>query len=188
MMRERWLLALFFTLAVSPVWAAPPCWKLDGDSTLMFVGQQAGAPARGRFKDFSVRFCFDPDQVRGTLDVSVNLRSVDTQNDTRDETLRGPDFFDVEKYPRAEYHATSFKTGGDRLFHAKGTLRLHGVTKPVPVEFSFRRGDDKDTAETKGEVSLNRRHFNVGQGRWDDTRWVGARVRIAFDLKLTRAQ
>ncbi len=184
---------LLLLLGVSAgAWAKPPCWTLDGDSSLTFIGEQAGAPAHGEFKDFSVKFCFDPSAARGALDVSVALKSVDTRNDTRDDTLRGSEFFDVAQYPTAKYHADAFQATGDNRFRAKGTLQLHGVAKPVPVAFSFKTTDGGDKAEAKaeakGEASLDRREFNVGQGRWSGTRWVGATVKLDFDLRLSRAK
>ena len=187
MNRYCWLLLLLLGVSTG-LWAKPPCWTIDGDSSLAFTGEQAGAPAHGQFKDFSVKFCFDPSAAQGALDVSVALKSVDTRNDTRDDTLRGSDFFDVAQYPTAEYHANTFEAAGDNRFRAKGTLQLHGVAKPVPVAFSFKTTDGGNKAEAKGEASLDRREFNVGQGRWSGTRWVGSTVKLGFDLKLTEAR
>ena len=188
MIKAYWIAPVVVVLATAtPAWAKPPCWKLDdAHSTLKFTGEQAGAPAHGRFKEFAARFCFDPAQAQGELDVTVELKSVDTENDTRDDTLRGSEFFDVAKYPQAEYRSDTFQAMDGNRFRAKGTLQLHGVSKPVPVEFTFQTSDGGKQADARGKASLDRREFKVGQGRWSGTRWVGATVQLDFDLKLTR--
>lgn len=186
----RPLLLAMTLLMVSPLaGAGPVCWKLDtGRSSLTFTGRQAGAPAHGRFREFSAHLCFDPGRSRGQLQARVDLGSVDTRNDIRDRILRGHAFFDVARYPRAVYRARRFAAaGGPQRYRASGTLRLHGVSRPLPLTFSFRVVDHGRRAEARGEATIDRRAFDIGQGRWSNTRWVGARVQLRFDLHFTRA-
>jgi len=171
-----------------PALAGPPCWTRDAaDSQFEFTGKQAGAPAHGRFRRFTVQACFDPDQAQGELEVEVDLDSLDTRNATRDATLRGPEFLDVSHYPRARYQASDFESLGGQHYRARGTLTLHGVSQPLAVPFTFRVDNDGRQAEARGTAALDRRDFDVGQGRWAGTRWVGAEVELSFSLKLVPA-
>ncbi|HYW03427.1 MAG TPA: YceI family protein [Gammaproteobacteria bacterium] len=187
----RLAVALLLVLSLPAFAATGPgkagaCWKLQpARSTLSFTGKQAGAPAHGHFRKYSAHFCFDPAQARGEIEAKVRLNSVDTSNSTRDGILRGPEFFDVSDYPVATYKASRFQALGDHRFRGHGTLTLHGHSRPVPVTFTFRQQGKR--AHAQGEASLDRRAFDIGQGRWGSTRWVGARVHVRFDLALTRA-
>ncbi|CAH2780645.1 MAG: Protein yceI precursor [uncultured Paraburkholderia sp.] len=67
----------------------------------------------------------------GTVDVTVDLASVQTGNTKLDEHLKTAEFFDVAKYPTATYKGTSIKFNGDKLVEVEGTFTLHGVTKPL---------------------------------------------------------
>lgn len=183
------LLALLLVLALPALAAPPPCWTLAAPgSTVDFTGLQAGAPANGQFKQFSMHLCFDPDTAEGSLTVTVDLASVDTQNDTRDEMLRGPDFLAVNEYPNAVYRAGTIKPLGGHRYRAEGTLDLHGVSRPATVDFTFEAGHGDRRAEVRGKATLDRRDFNIGKGRWKDTRWVGATVEVQFTLALTGAK
>lgn len=187
-MKTKLLLLSMLALAGSPPpRAAVSCWQAGPPrSTLEFSGRQAGAPAKGRFDKFAVIFCFNKTSVSGKLQVTVNTASVDTNNDTRDEILRSKNFFDTEKYPTATYTASSFTALGPNRFLAHGTLSIRGIAKSVPVDFSFQPSTGKAAAVAKGQTTINRSDFKVGQGRWSATRWVGAQVKLAFNLALAR--
>jgi len=190
-MRRGWRVAPAMLLALvmaAPALAGPPCWTPDAaDSRLEFTGKQAGAPAHGQFRHFTVQACFAPDQAQGELEVEVDLASLDTRNATRDATLRGPEFLDVSHYPRARYRASDFESLGGQRYRARGTLTLHGVSRPLAVPFTFQVDDAGRQAEARGTATLDRRDFDVGQGRWAGTRWVGAEVTLSFSLKLVPA-
>lgn len=181
------LLLLFALMFVSPARAAPRCWTLQpSQSRLTFSGDEAGAPARGEFKQFKVHLCFDPAGAKGQLRVVVGVASLGTHNSRRDEVLKGEDFFAVKQYPQAVYEARKFTRTADGRYTAAGTLKLRGVTRPVLVAFTFTAGGDK-TAAVEGKAIIHRLDFGVGQGRWKNTRWVGNDVELNFDLHFTRS-
>ena len=70
-------------------------------------------------------------------------------------------------------------------WRADGELTIRGVTKPVPVMFTLAPGDGP--AVMKGNASLNRLAFGLGQGEWASTEWVGDEVDVRFDLRLQPA-
>jgi polyisoprenoid-binding protein YceI len=156
--------------------------QADGAAgTLEFTATQAGAKFTGAFRRFRVKLDFDPAKPEaGRLDVTVETASVDTQDGERDQILKSPDFFWVEKYPEASFHATRFERAGQG-WRATGDLTIRGVKKPVPVEFTLAG------AAMKGGAQIERLAFGLGQGDWASTEWIGAGVEVRFDLKLAAA-
>ena len=65
-------------------------------SQLEFAGVQAGAPFKGGFKKFTASVSLDPQALASSrIDVQIDLNSLDSQDEDRDKSLRGADFFDV---------------------------------------------------------------------------------------------
>ena len=170
-------------IALFPCAAFADVWQGDQHSgALRFVATQAGAKFQGQFDEFKVRFDFNPaEPAKGSLDVTIATRSADTADAERDEVLRSQDFFWVERYPEARYHAEGF-TRDSKGWIAAGELTLRGVTQPVAVRFEVK--PKLKQLGMKGGATLRRLEFGVGQGDWADTTWVGDLVDVAFDLSL----
>ena len=170
-------------LAWLPCAAVAAVWQGDENSgALRFVATQAGAKFPGYFGKFRVRFDFDPAMpAQGHLDVTIATKSADTADTDRDEVLHGKDFFWVERFPEAEYHAEEFKRDGQGWI-AAGELMLRGVTQAVAVRFEIKPNSGR--LGMMGGVTLRRLEFGVGQGDWAETTWLGDRVEVAFDLSL----
>ena len=171
------LLALLPSAAMAAVWQGD-----EHAGALRFVATQAGAKFPGHFGAFKVRFDFDPaNPSRGYLDVTIATQSADTADAERDEVLHGKDFFWVERFPEAKYHAEGFKRDG-KGWIAAGKLTLRGVTQAVVVRFELKPKARR--LGMKGGVTLRRLEYGVGQGDWADTTWLGNPVDVAFDLSL----
>ncbi len=169
-------------------------------SRLEFSGTQAGATFKALVKSFNAKVQLDPDRLGdGRIEVDMDLRSVDSQDSERDNTMRGGDFFDVTRFPRAHYvsrHIEKTSTG----YSAIGSLTLRGVTRDVPIQFTFAASgtaandagsesrSGSSGATLSGTALVKRLDFGVGQGEWKSTAWVGNDVRITFKLSLTPAQ
>lgn len=92
------------------------------------------------------------------------MTSIDTQNTKRDDHLKSPDFFDIEKYPKITFASTSVKAKGAQL-SVKGNLSMHGKTKSVTVPFKVARGKNRagvDTTTYKGKLTIDRNEFGIG--------------------------
>jgi len=149
-------------------------------SKLEFTGVQAGAEFKGVFHKFTADVDFSPDApATAKLDVTVDLNSLDTKDNDRDKTIRGPDIFDVAKNPSAHY-VTKSVTKTAPGYSASGSLTLHGVTKDVPLEFTFVPA--AGGAKLEGKTSLKRLEFGVGQGDWKSTEWIADAVKVSFSL------
>jgi polyisoprenoid-binding protein YceI len=95
------------------------------------------------------------------FNVSVNSKTIDTDNSTRDNHLRKSEYFDAEKYPLISFVSNKVTNGaGAELFHITGNLTIKGVTKEV--EFDFNATASGSGYLFKGEFDINRRDFNVG--------------------------
>ena len=123
---------------------APTTSELTGTYTLDpthtrlgFVARHAMVTkVRGSFSDFTGTAVLDfDDPSRSTAEVIVQVASIDTRQEQRDQHLRTNDFFDAPTFPEITFRSTKVeKTGGDD-FALTGDLTIKGVTKAVTIEF-----------------------------------------------------
>jgi polyisoprenoid-binding protein YceI len=185
------LLAVQILAAAVPAAAAAPDpahYVLDpAKSSLEFTFLQAGAWNKGRFTHFTVSFDFSPENLPASrLDVIVEMSSVDSGDQERDDTVRGAELLSVAKFLQAHFAASQInKTAAG--YEAAGKLTIRGVTHDVRVPFSFRTATEGGTAVgyMSGKTSLRRLDYGVGQGDWKATDQVGNEVGVAFALRLT---
>jgi len=89
---------------------------------------------QGRFNDIAGTISYDAaNPTASKVAVVLKAASVDTSNAKRDEHLKGPDFFDVAKYPTLSFTSTAWKATGTDAFEVTGDFTLHGVTKPITI-------------------------------------------------------
>lgn len=166
--------------------AAVP-WKLAPGGRLGFVSDYSGTPVNGSFKSWNADIVFGPDDLaHSKIRVTVDLASVDTADGQRDDMLKSDSFFNVATHPRAVFTSSAIKPRGPGKYAAAGTLSLHGVSKPVTVNFDL--AIDGDQASASGSASLARTAFGVGSGEWASTGDIRDAVAISFRLKARRSQ
>lgn len=168
---------------------AAATYVLDGaQSSLKFTFTQAGAKNAGKFKDFAARLMLpESASSAASLDVSVSIASLDTQDSERDEVLRGDEFFAVKRFPTARFVAAQLNGVGADRFEAIGRLTIRDVTRNVRIPFTFRRMSD-GSARMDGEFAIKRLEFGVGQGDWRVTDLVANEVTLTFSLWLVQAR
>ena len=93
---------------------------------------------RGRFDKVTGTISAAKDPADCTVDISIDTASIDTQVTRRDEDLRGPDFFDVKKFPAMTYRGRGIRKTADGAWVMDGSLTIRGVTKEVPLTFRFK--------------------------------------------------
>jgi polyisoprenoid-binding protein YceI len=184
-MRLRTVALASLCLSISLAFAAVQWSMQPKDSQLTFIGTQAGAPFEGRFEKFTADIVFNPQDLTGSrFDVAIDTGSVNTRDSERDEIIRSADLFAVKQHPLARYVAETFTNKGKGQYAAAGKLTLRGITKDVPLEFTFE--ENANGAWLKGSASIKRLDFGVGQGDWKDTETVANEVRVRFALLLRK--
>lgn len=161
-------------------------WDLDvAHSTLEFVARYlVVSKVRGTFRNFSGTATIGPDPEHSGLEVTIDASSIDTRNEQRDAHLRGPEFFDVERYPAIHYRSTRLEPAGENGFRAAGDLTMHGVTAPLTLEGEFlgihRDPFGREKAVVNAETTIDRERWGL---TWNQALETGG-VLVGKDIKL----
>jgi polyisoprenoid-binding protein YceI len=164
-----------------------PHFQLDAaKSSLEFTFVQAGAQNKGHFKRLPSSLDLAPGGVPSRLEVTVDMTSLDSGDQERDDTLKGADLFAVAKFPQAHFLATQFNKTATG-FEALGKLTIRDVTRDARIPFALRTANEGGIAVAylSGKTSINRLDYGVGQGDWKATDQVGNAVGVAYNLRLT---
>jgi polyisoprenoid-binding protein YceI len=157
-------------------------WALDPmHSEVQFkVKHLVISTVTGSFKTFEGTVTAEGDTFEGaSVEFSLDVNSIDTNQEMRDGHLKGPEFFDAEKYPTITFKSTSLTD--DKL---TGDLTIKGVTKPVTldVEHGGTATDFYGNLKAGFEVSgkINRKQFGL---TWEGITEAGSVV-VGDDIKL----
>lgn len=166
---------LFVLLAGLSLTAAASAqnWSLDkAHSSINFsVTHMVVSEVDGNFKDFSAEVKSEkPDFSDLVTTFTIQAASVNTNNDKRDEHLRGDEFFSSEKYPTITFKSTSVKKISDNKLELEGDMTMKGVTKKVKWDVKY-NGTIKDAkggsrAGFKATTTINRKDYGVS---WNKT-------------------
>lgn len=153
--------------------AEPVTYRMDPNHTHpSFEADHMGGLStwRGKFNKSSGTVVMDQAAKTGTVEVTIGVGSIDFGNDELNEHARGPDMFDVAKYPTAVYKGklTDFEDG--KPGKVVGTLTLHGVTKPLTLEIDEflckpNPMSKKETCGADASAEFNRSDFGVSYGK-----------------------
>jgi polyisoprenoid-binding protein YceI len=186
-----WALAALLAATPAPAATAPTqatAWTtVAASSSIEFTGTLSGGDFTGQFQRFVAAIDFDPANLAGSgFRVEIETGSANTADADRDVALAGGDFFATGRWPKATYEASQFAATGPGQYQARGKLTIRGIARDVPVTFTFKPTADGRSATLSGRASVHRLEFGVGQGEWQDTKWLGDEVRIRFELTLRR--
>ena len=165
-------------------------WQIDPNHTAaQFSVRHMGiSTVRGAFTKVSGSAQYDPSNVSKTsIDATIDASSVDTRVSMRDEDLRGPNYFDVAKYPTITFKSKSVRAAGEGKLKIVGDLTIHGVTKEVTLDVD---GPSAPVTDPKGNshvgasasTNVNRKDFGVG----GSSNMVGEDITITIDVELVR--
>lgn len=197
--RVRLIIAgLLALLWASPSWAEMARYDVDLDhSTVEFrVAHMVVSKTSGRFMEYKGLVEMDAEaKTVKTIEATIQTASLNTNHQKRDQHLRGPDFFHVEKYPTITYRLKSYlKSGGGNEYSAVGELTMLGVTKDVVLTGTF-NGVAKDPwgnvrAGFTAEGKLNRKDFGMNWSKTLDSGGlvVGDEVHIKLDIEVIKAK
>ncbi|MES2266458.1 MAG: YceI family protein [Bacteroidota bacterium] len=104
---------------------------------------------------------FDPAKLATSrIEATADVNTINTDNDMRDEHLKKPDYFDVEKYPKMSLSSVSFKKNNGNNFIGQFNLTIKGITKLVDVPFTYAATSTANLF--KGSFKINRKDFKIG--------------------------
>jgi polyisoprenoid-binding protein YceI len=151
-------------------------WNLDkAHARLGFtITHMMVSDVDGMFKQFDASIqSSKPDFSDATFTLTAQTASVYTDNDQRDTHLRSADFFDAAKNPTITFRSTSLKKMSANSYKVTGNLTMHGITKPVTLDLSFRGPANhpmmkKPFAGFKATGKVKRSDFNIGTAGMTD--------------------
>ncbi len=151
----------FLATMVGLCLALTPAVAAEAPGTITFVAQNKVATADGIFHKWRIveAIVDEANPSASRIVLEIDLKSIDTGNTKRDNHLRDPDFFDVEKYPTASVVIDNVRYEGGDVFDADVALDLHGKQKTMPIRF---RIEDREERKITAAFTLNRMDFEVG--------------------------
>jgi polyisoprenoid-binding protein YceI len=167
-------------------------WQIDPNHTAaQFSVRHLGvSTVRGAFTKVSGSAVHDPaDLSKDSLDASIDVNSIDTRVENRDNDLRSPHFFDAQKYPTITFHSKSTKVAGPGKLLITGDLTVHGVTKEVVLEVDGPSAPIKDPMGKGQRIGASATTKIVRQdfGITAAPGVVGDEISITIDTELVQA-
>src|SRR5208282_2141538 len=186
--------AIVFLASLSAL-AQTSTWSIDpAHSTAQFtVRHLAISNVTGSFTKVTGSVVLnEKDITQSQVSASIDVNSVDTRVEKRDQDLKSPNFFDVEKYPTIEFKSKRIVSNGGKL-QLIGDLTIHGTTREVTLDVdgptpemtdpwgNSRRGFSATTA-------INRRDFNLLYNNLLKTgeAVVGDNIKIQIDAEMVK--
>lgn len=164
------LTVALFAAAAAPVFAAPEVFNIDNTHTFpRFSYSHFGFSKQlSRFNKTSGTVTWDKEARTAAVDITIDMKSVDTGVELFDGHIQGEDFLDTANYPTATYTSNKVVFEGDQPTRIEGTLTIKGVSKPVTLTVtSFKTMPHpmlkKDAIGANATTVIKRSDFNAGK-------------------------
>ncbi len=172
-------------MAQTSTWVSDPVHsEIDFSITHLAISN-----VHGRFGKVAATLVYDQaDVTKSTVTATIDVSTVDTGEEARNNHLKTPDFFDVTKFPIATFTSTSVTKSGSGLI-VNGNLNLHGVVKPVVLNVEGPTGpvpgmDHKPHSGFSSTTTIRRTDFGIGAKM--PAAMVGDEVKLSIDLDLAK--
>ena len=197
-MRRTIVVALAGIALMVPGLSRAATWKSDSAhaSVQFAVRHLMVATVRGTFDKFDVTAVIDEDDIsRSSVEATIEVASINTRNQKRDDHLRGPDFFDATQHPTITFKSKVVEKIQDYSYKVTGELTLMGVTREVvldvtgsPQTFTDLRG--KPRLGGAATTTINRTDYGLSRNSVLESGGVaiGEQVEITIDIQLVPAQ
>lgn len=180
------LAGLAFTAVLLSVPAAAQSFTADPAHTYpsFEVSHFGFSKMRGKFDKSTGKATLNRAARKGSVEVSVDMASVDTGNAKLNTHLRSPDFFDVDMFPAMTFKSADFKFDGDQLTAVNGQLTIRDVTRPVTLNvLSFHCGPHpilkKEACGIDATAAIKRSEYGIKYG----LPGLGDEVKIAIEME-----
>jgi polyisoprenoid-binding protein YceI len=162
-------------------------WQIDPMHTQVeFAAKHFGMmTVRGRFNDVVTSGTVDPNKPEETsIEVTIDVASLNTHNQQRDNDLRSSYFLELDKYPTITFRSTEIKPAGQDRYTMTGDLTIKGITKPVTLQMQ-RYGEINDSmmghrVAYSAEGEINRKDFGMSFDMLADGRLI-----VSHEIKVT---
>lgn len=168
-MKRLAIFTTFATLSLSAL-AAPKTYLIDNKHTFpSFSYSHFGYSIQtSRFNTTTGKVVLDAVSKTGSVDVTIDMKSVDTGSALFDEHIQAADLLDTANHPTAAFRSTSVRFAGDKPTSVDGNLTIKGVTRPVTLTItSFHRMPHpmlkKDAIGANATTTIKRTEFNAGK-------------------------
>lgn len=170
--------ALLTAMMLSAMTMAPAftaaTWDIDpSHSTAQFkVRHMMVSNVTGDFGKVTGVINYDPaDLAKSSIEATIDATTIDTRSPDRDKHLKGPEFFDAEKFPTITFKSKKFEKAGEGKLKVTGDLTMHGVTKEVVLDVEASLPEVKDgrgniMSGASATTKINRQEFGVS---WSKT-------------------
>ncbi len=170
-MKSKLLIALLTTLGLAgTVFAAPTTYTTDANHTFaQFEYNHLGfSKQTSRFNTVTGTVMIDPVAKKGSADIAIDTKSIDTGSTVFNSHIQGEDFLSTTQFPTASFQSNDMIFKGDKPVALKGVLTLKGVSKPVTLNIT--NFDCKKHPMTgveycgaNAETKVKRTEFNMGK-------------------------
>jgi len=150
-------------------------------SSVTAVAKQIGVPMEGKFKKFDAAVDFDPAKLAtSSAKVEIDVSSFEIGDAETTKEVKGREWFDAAKFPKAVFQSTSIKAGAAGKYDVTGKLTIKGKTVDIVVPATYKQDGGGQVFE--GVLPIKRTAFNIGDGEWKDTSVVADDVQIKFRI------
>lgn len=169
-MKSKLLIALFVTIGLSSAFAAPVTYATDTNHTFaQFEYNHLGfSKQTSRFNAVAGTVTIDQVAKKGSADITIDTKSVDTGSTVFNNHIQGEDFLSTTQFPTASFQSNDMIFKGDKPVALKGVLTLKGVSKPVTLNitnFECKKHpmSGADYCGANAETKVKRTEFNMGK-------------------------
>jgi len=138
---KKIILSTIILMTSSFIFAQTTKWGYDASHAKVgFTISHFGiSETEGKFTKFDGTVLSDkPDFSDATIDISIDVNSINTEDAKRDTHLKSPDFFDVAKYPSITFKSKLFKSVGKNKYKLTGNFTLHGITREIELDVIYK--------------------------------------------------
>lgn len=151
------------------------------------------AKVRGQFKTWTSQFTYDAEHPeKSSLQVEVDTASIDTREPQRDGHLRGADFFDTDKFPKATFVSKRIEGAGKNKYKVVGDLTLRGVTKELTLDVEATGGGTDPWGNSRlgfaAKASINRSEWGLTWNQAIEAGGVLVSDKVELDVEVQVVQ